>query len=115
MKRKAIALAVGALFAAPAAHAQITFGNESIGTVQLYGKLYPQFGFAKAAGATQPGTTGVSSLVASPGTQTMPASTVSAAGLATPSSTVGVALGQSGVEVGQRNAVDVGNSYIGFR
>jgi predicted porin len=96
MKRKAIALAVGALFAAPAAHAQITFGNESIGTVQLYGKLYPQYGYFKTTGATQPGSS-VSTLVAS-------------------SPTSGV-LGGSGVieNLRPRWLVDTGNSYIGFR
>jgi len=96
MKRKAIALAVGALFAAPAAHAQITFGNESIGTVQLYGKLYPQYGYLKTTGATQPGDA-VSTLVAS-----------------TPTSGV---LGGSGVIENPRPRwlVDQGNSYIGFR
>ena len=55
MKRKALAIAVGALFVAPAAQAQITFGNEQIGTLQIYGKLYPQFGWASYDGSTQPG------------------------------------------------------------
>ncbi len=92
MKRKAIALAVGALFIAPAAHAQITFGNESIGTVQLYGKLYPQFASAKGQGSSQPGTE-VSTLVSRNGV-----------------------LGGSAVEDHrQRWAVDSQNSYIGFR
>src|SRR4051794_11201076 len=54
MKRNALALAVGALFVAPAAQAQITFGNEQIGTAQTYGKLYPQFGWASYDGSTQP-------------------------------------------------------------
>src|SRR3954470_19350498 len=54
MKRKALAIAVGALFVAPAAQAQITFGNEQIGTLQIYGKLYPQFGWASYNGSTQP-------------------------------------------------------------
>src|SRR5688500_20283904 len=66
MKKKAAALAVGALFAAPAAHAQITFGNEQIGTVQIYGKHYPQVAYLKADGATQPGTP-VSHLVSATG------------------------------------------------
>ena len=44
MKKKAVALAVGALFAAPAVQAQLTMGNETTGTVQVYGKLYPQLG-----------------------------------------------------------------------
>jgi predicted porin len=93
MKRKALAVAVGALFAAPAAHAQITFGNESIGTVQLYGKLYPQFASFKGTGSTQPGA-GVSTLVAANGV--LPAGPVVA-------------------DNGQRWAVDSQNSYIGFR
>ncbi len=87
MKRKAAALAIGALFAAPAAHAQITFGNESVGTVQLYGKLYPQWAYAKGSGSTQPGTQ-VSTL--SP-----PVTAVS--------------------DHGGRYSVDSGNSYLGFR
>jgi len=96
MKRKAIALAVGALFAAPAAHAQITFGNESIGTVQLYGKLYPQYGYLKTTGATQPGSE-VSTLVAS-------------------NVTSGVLAGSGVIENPRpRWLVDTGNSYIGFR
>ena len=67
MNKKAMALAVGALFAAPAAQAQIAFGNETIGTVQFYGKLYPQVIYAKSSDATQPGTA-VSTLVATSGT-----------------------------------------------
>ncbi len=50
MKRKAVALAIGALFAAPAAQAQLTMGNETTGTVQVYGKLYPQYVTAKGEG-----------------------------------------------------------------
>jgi len=46
MKRNAVAVAVGALFIAPAAQAQIVFGNDTIGTVQFYGKLYPQVIYA---------------------------------------------------------------------
>ena len=63
MKRKAAAVAVGALFFAPAAHAQIVFGNEQLGTLQIYGKLYPQFGWARARRRRHPGTP-VSTLVA---------------------------------------------------
>ena len=66
MKKKAAALAVGALFAAPAVQAQITMGNETIGTVQIYGKLYPEFIVAKGQGSTQGGT-GVSNLVSANG------------------------------------------------
>ena len=66
MKRKAIAVAVGALFVAPAVQAQITFGNEQIGTVQIYGKLYPQIAYFKADDATQPGAS-VSTLVSANG------------------------------------------------
>ena len=92
MKKKAVALAVGALFAAPAVQAQLTMGNETTGTVQVYGKLYPQFGVAKGQGSTQPGD-GVSTLVARSGV-----------------------LGGAAVQDhGQRNAVDSQNSYVGFR
>jgi predicted porin len=92
MKKKAVALAVGALFAAPAVQAQITMGNETIGTVQVYGKLYPQFGVAKGQGSTQPGT-GVSTLV----------------------SATGVTTGAAVADHGQRNAIDAQNTYLGFR
>src|SRR5258708_34789774 len=82
MKRKALALAVGALFAAPAAQAQITFGNDTIGTVQFYGKLYPQFGMGRADGATPPDTPGVSTLVSGP-TQGRPGPASPHSGLST--------------------------------
>ena len=92
MKKKAAALAVGALFAAPAVQAQITMGNETIGTVQIYGKLYPQFIVAKGQGSSQPGTE---------------VSTLTAAG--------GVLGGSAVSDHGQRNAVDSQNTYVGFR
>ena len=93
MKRRAAALAVGALFLAPAAHAQIVFGNPQVGTLQVYGKLYPQFGYGSSKDATQPGTS-VSTL----------ASTTGVLGGAAPIATPG-----------SRRAVDVQNSYVGFR
>src|SRR3954471_10346561 len=92
MEKKAIVLAVGALCAAPAAHAQIVFGNETIGTVQFYGKLYPQVISASSNGATQPGSSG-STLV----------------------STTGALTGATVVASKGRLAVDSQNSYIGFR
>lgn len=91
MKKKAAALAMGALFLAPAAHAQITFGNDQIGTVQIYGRLYPQVASFKSTGATQAGE-GVSTLVATSGV-----------------------LGTSGANHGQRWSVDSVNSRLGFR
>jgi predicted porin len=93
MRRTALAVAVGGLFIAPAAQAQIVFGNEQLGTLQLYGKLYPQFGYATSKDATQPGSS-VSTLVSTTGT--LPAG----AAIPTP---------------GAHKAVDVQNSYIGFR
>jgi predicted porin len=87
MKRSALAVAVGALFIAPAAHSQIVFGNPTIGTVQLYGKLYPQFSSFKADGATA---------------VTDPVSTL-------------VVVSPFGVNLPQRMQVDTQNSYIGFR
>ena len=93
MKKKAAALAVGALFIAPAAHAQIVFGNPQLGTLQVYGKLYPQFGYGSSKDASQPGTA-VSTLVSTTGT--LPAG----AFIPTP---------------GSRRAVDTQNSYVGFR
>ena len=92
MKKKAAALAVAGLFAAPAVHAQITLGNETIGTVQAYGKLYPEFIVAKGQGSTQPGD-GVSTLV----------------------SASGILGGAAVQDHGQRNAIDSQNSYLGFR
>lgn len=89
MKKKAIAFAVGALCAAPAAQAQIVFGNDTIGTVQIYGKLYPQVIWAKSSGATQPGST-VSTLVTAP-------------------------TAANSINPGSRLAVDSQNSYLGFR
>jgi predicted porin len=93
MKRNAVAVTVGALFIAPAAQAQIVFGNETIGTVQFYGKLYPQFGWARSSGATQPGES-VSTLVSSPS---------------------GVLTGAAVSDTPSRQAVDSQNSYLGFR
>ena len=93
MNKKAIALAVGAMCAAPAAHSQIMFGNDTIGTVQFYGKLYPQYMWAASKGATQPLGT-VSTLV----------------------STTGTLPGTGTIETpGSRLAVDSQNTYLGFR
>src|SRR6266480_2904726 len=55
MKRNAVAVAVGALFIAPAVQSQIVFGNDTIGTVQFYGKLYPELIRATSSGATGTG------------------------------------------------------------
>jgi predicted porin len=93
MKRKAAALAVGALFIAPAAQAQIVFGNPQLGTLQIYGKLYPQFGYGSSKDASQPGTS-----------------------VSTLASTTGVITGSGFIPTeGSRRAVDTQNSYIGFR
>ena len=93
MKKNAVVLAVGALFIAPAAQAQIVFGNEALGTMQIYGKFYPEVISGKSSSATQPGTT-VSTLVA----------------------TSGVLGGAAPIETpGSRVAVDSQNSYLGFR
>jgi len=86
MKKNAIALAVGALCIAPAAQAQIVFGNDSIGTVQFYGKLYPQFTYGTSGGATGASET-VSPMANAP-------------------------TGETG---GSRKSVDSNNSYLGFR
>src|SRR5713101_3539595 len=99
MKRNAVAVAVGALFIAPAAQAQIVFGNDTIGTVQFYGKLYPQVIRATSSGATETGAS-VSTL-ASPTT-----------GLCGTGSTAGSC---NGTTAGSRIAVDSQNSYLGFR
>lgn len=86
MKKNAIALAVGALCVAPAAQAQIVFGNDAIGTVQFYGKLYPQVTYGTSGGAT-----GASETVA----------TLSRA--------------PTGETAGGGVSVDSNNSYLGFR
>ncbi|TMH45102.1 MAG: porin [Betaproteobacteria bacterium] len=94
MRKTALAVAVGGLFIAPAAQAQIVFGNETLGTVQFYGKLYPEFGYGSSTGATQPGTT-VSNLV---------------------TGTASTTLGGGPVANPQaRRDVDAQNSYLGFR
>jgi hypothetical protein len=93
MKRHVVAVAVGALLIAPAAQAQIVFGNETIGTVQFYGKLYPEFGWARSSGATQPGDS-VSTLVSTSGF---------------------VPAGPTVTDTPSRQAVDSQNSYLGFR
>src|SRR6185295_18503552 len=92
MKKKAVVLAVGALFAAPAVQAQLTMGNDTTGTVQVYGKLYPEFIVAKGQGSSQPGTE-----------------------VSTLASTTGIQTGAAVEDHGQRNAVDSQNSYVGFR
>src|SRR5713101_900446 len=99
MKRNAVAVAVGALFIAPAAQAQIVFGNDTIGTVQFYGKLYPQVIRATSSGATETGAS-VSTL-ASPTNGVC--GTASSAGAC------------NGTTAGSRLAVDSQNSYLGFR
>ncbi len=98
MRKNAIALAVGALCVAPAAQAQIVFGNDTIGTVQLYGKLYPQFIWGESKSATQTGAS-VSTLASPSGV----CGTASSAGACT------------GASNGSRFAVDSQNSYLGFR
>jgi predicted porin len=103
MKKNALALAVGALFAAPAVQAQMTMGNETVGTVQVYGKLYPQFATSKGFGSSQVGTE-VSNLVSSTGVLT--------AGIA--GATFVAAEGRI-PDHNSRNTVDSQNSYVGFR
>src|SRR5438876_9507086 len=93
MKRNAVAVAVGALFIAPAAQAQIVFGNDTIGTVQFYGKLYPQFMLGTSKGATQP-LESVSTLISLTGT---------------------VPAGAPVTDAGSRQAIDSQNTYLGFR
>ena len=102
MKRNALALAVGAVFVAPAAQAQITFGNEQIGTMQIYGKLYPQFGWASSTGATQPGAAVATFQGSGAGTGASPL-------------TGTIAAGPRIEEPPARQMVNAGNSYIGFR
>lgn len=87
MKKHAIALAVGALCVAPAAQAQVVFGNDAIGTVQFYGKLYPQATYGTSGGASDAGDVNAT-LVAGDAT---------------------------GGSAGGGVSVDSSNSYLGFR
>ena len=91
MEKKALALAVGALFVAPVAHAQITFGNDTIGTVQIYGRLYPQLQWSKADGSTGAGAT-VSTMASVNGVNAT-----------------------AGVDSGTHFGVQTSNSRLGFR
>jgi predicted porin len=100
MKRKALAIAVGALFVAPAAQAQITFGNDQTGTLQLYGKLYPQYGWWNGHSGTTAGSQ---------------VSNLTSGSNATPTSTTCAAASCAGTPPPPRTDVEVGNSYIGFR
>src|SRR5438093_6287238 len=84
-KKSALALAVGAVFAAPVM-AQTTTGS----TVQIYGKLYPQLGWYESSGAT-----GVGGVTGNIAPQVTNAGTVN---------------NDKG-----RASVDVSNSYLGFR
>ncbi|HET7362533.1 MAG TPA: porin [Burkholderiales bacterium] len=98
MRKTALAVAVGGLFIAPAAQAQIVFGSETIGTLQLYGKLYPQVIWAESKNPTNTGSS-VSNLASPSGV----CGTSSATGACT------------GATAGSRVAVDTQNSYLGFR
>jgi predicted porin len=70
MDRKALAVAVGALFVAPAVQAQITFGNDEIGTMQIYGRLYPELMASKTSGSTGTCTGCVSTMAQTAGNNT---------------------------------------------
>jgi predicted porin len=94
MRKRGIALAVGALFAAPGAFAQ-----ELGSSVQIYGKLYPQFAVANTRGATAVGSS-VSTLTSVNGI--LPAGN-------------GNSGSPNGANHASRNSVDTQNSYIGFR
>jgi len=96
-KKSAVALAVGAVFAAPVM-AQTTTGS----TVQIYGKLYPELTWFKSSGATPPG--GVTSNLAPQATPNGTNSVACPAPCATDSQ-----------NHKQRLSVDVANSYLGFR
>ena len=81
--KSAVALAVSAVFAAPA------LAQETVGNVQIYGKLYPEFLSFKSSGATGPGLA--------------------------PSNLVPQPTAATANDHAQRWAVDSQNSYIGFR
>ena len=92
MKKGALAVAVGGLFIAPAAQAQITFGKEQIGTVQFYGRLYPELMWSKTSGATGVCTGCVSTMAATSGNITA-----------------------AGVDQSTHFGVQTSNSRLGFR
>ena len=92
MKKAALALAVGGVFVTPAAQAQITFGNDQIGTVQIYGRLYPELMTSRTSGATGVCTGCVSTMAATSGNNTT-----------------------AGVDQATHFGVQTSNSRLGFR
>ncbi len=82
LRKKALALAVAGAIGVPVA----AFAQSN---VEVYGKLYPQFGVVSGSGATAAGTAGLSNLV--------PASTV------------------TGLDIKTRNEVESSNSRLGVR
>ncbi|HYY59771.1 MAG TPA: porin [Burkholderiales bacterium] len=92
MRRTALAVAVSGAFIAPAAHAQIVFGNEQLGTMQIYGRLYPELMWSKTSGATGVCTGCVSTMAATTGNNTT-----------------------AGVDNGTHFGVQTSNSRLGFR
>src|SRR5919197_2513345 len=92
MRRTALAVPVSGAFIAPAAHAQIVFGNETIGTMQIYGRLYPELMWSKTSGATGVCTGCVSTMAATSGNNTT-----------------------AGVDQGSHFGVQTSNSRLGFR
>ena len=92
MKKAALALAVSGVFVAPAAQAQITFGNDQIGTIQFYGRLYPELMTSKTSGATGVCTGCVSTMAATSGNNTT-----------------------AGVDQGTHFGIQTSNSRLGFR
>jgi len=85
LNRKAMVLAVGAALAAPCAYAQVKSPAGS--DWEFYGKFYPEETHLHGDGATAPGTTGLSTLVGTLGTN----------------------------QIIPRWEMQISNSYIGFR
>ena len=90
MRKQALAVAVGAIFVAPAAQAQITFGNDQIGTVQIYGRLYPELMTSKTSGSTGTCTGCVSTMAQTAGNNTAAADQGTHFGVHTSNSRLGL-------------------------
>jgi len=83
-KKILVAAVAGALGAGAAGAA---FAQTTVGNVEIYGRLYPEFTVLSGSGATAAGTTGLSTLARTP----------------------------TGLNFKSRNSVDASNSRLGFR
>jgi general bacterial porin, GBP family len=98
LDRKAMVLAVGAALAAPAAYAQVT--SKAGSDWEFYGKFYPEYARIHGENSTPNGTTGLSTLLNTNGTNPAAAPAVSNSGSS---------------NLVNRGEMLIGNSYMGFR